>query len=198
MIIKSFIIIVFSSLIFAACCTCGNVNKDEADIPGRLQKKADEFVISKTGKEFFIQYIKINYNKITKIENGYLMVYNFSIPEKEGVEGEVRFSIDTLGNIKKDREIVGIPACLSNSENCNFKISKGEAIDIAKQKGFEKGIKDWDINFIWDPEYEKYTWQIRTTLSETKGAEFNRGSGKVMFVDPNNGSIIKVKYWRIN
>ena len=198
MIIKASLIIVFTSLFFAACYICGNVSKKTGDIPEQLQKNADEFVISKTGKDFFNNYINPDYNKITEIKDGYLMVYNFSIPDKEGMEGEIRFSIDSIGNIKKDKEIVGIPDCKSNSENCSFNISKDEAKNIAKREGLEEGIKEWDINFVWKPEYKNYTWQIRTTLSETKGTEFYRGSGKAMLIDPNNGSIIKTEEWRVN
>lgn len=195
---KTFITILFSSLLFAACCTCSNVSKDAENISESSRKKSDEFIISKTGKEFFNQYIKPDYRKITKIKNGYLMVYSFSIPDKEGIEGEIRFLIDSLGIIQKDNEIVGIPNCLSNSKNCNFTINRDEAISIARQKGFEKGIKDWGIDFTWDTKLEKYFWQIRTTLSETKGTEFNRSSGKTMLIDPESGSIIKTDEWRVN
>lgn len=196
--IKSSLTIIFSSFLFAACCTCGNVNIADVDIPEKLQKKADEFIISKTGKEFFNNYIKPDYNKITEVKDGYLMVYSFSIPDKEGIDGEIRFLIDSLGNIKKDREIVGIPDCKSNSENCDFKISKDEAINLAQRAGLEEGIKDWEVKFLWSTEYEKYTWQIRTTLSETKGTEYYRGSGKIMLVEPGNGNIIETKEWRVN
>jgi hypothetical protein len=197
MIFKIFTPLVFSSLLFAACCNCG-ITKDGVDIPEKLKAKSDEFVISKTGREFFEQYIKINIDRTTRINNGYMMVYNFSIPDKDGVEGEIRFSVDSLGNVLKDKEIVGIPGCISNSENCDFKITKDDAASIAEQKGFDKGIKDWDVNFIWDIETEKYLWQFRTTLNESKGTEYNRSSGRVMLIDPNNGDVIKTEDWRVN
>jgi len=66
MTIKTFIIVIFLSLLFADCCNCGNVSKEGVDIPEGLQTKADAFVISKTGKEFFYQYIKPDYEKVTK------------------------------------------------------------------------------------------------------------------------------------
>jgi hypothetical protein len=186
-----------TSILFAACCNC-NVNNDTIGISKNLLNKADEFVISKTGKDFFDQYINSDLKRITKTNVGYLMVYNFSIPEKEGVEGEIRFSVDTLGNVLKNMEITGIPDCVSNSKNCEFKISKKQAKEIAEQNGFEKGIKDWALDFLWNYSLEKYTWQIRTTLTETNAGEFKKGSGKTMFVDPNDGSILKTDEWRVN
>ncbi|RPI68674.1 MAG: hypothetical protein EHM47_14230 [Ignavibacteriales bacterium] len=193
--IKVFIPVILSSIVFAACCTCSNTANNSADIPEKLQRKADDFVISKTGEDFFNQYIKPDYAKITKIKDGYHMVYSFSVPDKEGIEGEIRFSLDSLGNVQKNKEVAGIPEC-SPGSGCDFKISKDEAADIAKQSGLEEGVKDWEVKFAWDNEYRIYTWQIRTMLSETKGT--GRSSGKVMFIDPVNGNVLDTKEWRGN
>jgi len=193
--IKIFIAVILFSIVFAACCTCSNTAGNSDDIPEKLQRKADEFVISKTGKDFFNLYIKPDYDKILKIKDGYYMVYNFSIPGKQGVEGEIRFSLDSLGNVQKNKEVAGIPECFTGS-GCDFKISKDDALAIAKQSGLEDGVKDWEVKFLWDNEYKNYTWQIRTILSETK--ETGRRSGKVMFIDPVNGNVLDTKEWRVN
>ncbi|HSP88334.1 MAG TPA: PepSY domain-containing protein [Ignavibacteriaceae bacterium] len=195
--IKIFSTLFLTSIFFAACCNC-SVSNDNIGISKNLLNKADEFVISKTGKDFFDHYINSDPKKITKTNFGYLMVYNFSIPEKEDIKGEIRFSIDTLGNVNKNMEITGIPDCMSDSKNCEFKISKDEATEIAEQNGLEKGIKDWATDFLWNSGLGKYTWQIRTTLTETNVGEFKKGSGKIMFVDPNDGSILKTDEWRVN
>jgi hypothetical protein len=196
MIIKTSLTLLISSLLFAGCCTGSNISTKSDSIPEALERSSDKFIVAKTGKNFFNKYIKPDYEKITKIKNGYLMVYNFSMPDKEGIEGEIRFIIDSTGNIQKDKEITGIPDCLS--EQCDFKISKDEAENIAQKAGLNKGVKDWEINFVWNAEFEKYIWQIRITLSESKGSEFNRSSGQVMLIDPNDGAIIKTKEWRVN
>jgi hypothetical protein len=198
MIFKTIFTLIFSSLLFAACCTCRSVGNNGDDIPSKLQKKADQFVISKTGEDFFDKNIKPEYDRITKIKDGYLMVYRFSIQDKEGVEGEIRFSIDSLGNIQKDKEIAGIPDCSSNKDNCGFNISKEEAKSIAKFAGFEKGIKDLDAEFIWNAANKKYIWLIRATLTENKGTDFYRSSGKIMSIDPGSGEIIGTEDWRVN
>jgi len=174
------------------------VNQNSDKIPEVLIKSSNRFVISKTGEEFFNNNIKPNYEKITKITNDYLMVYNFLIPDKKGIEGEIRFSIDTLGNVQKNKEIVGIPECLSNPENCSFNISKEEAVIIASTSGLEKGVKNWDVNFKWNSIYKKYAWEIISTLSESNGTEFQRANGKTMLIDPANGNIIETSDWQIH
>ncbi len=151
-----------------------------------------------TGNNFFNNNVKPDYDKITQLKNGYLMVYNFSVQDKEGVEGEIRFTIDSFGNVQKEKEIVGIPDCNSEKGNCGFNISKSEAKNIAEQAKFDKGIKDCDINFIWDTNKKNYIWEIITTLSESKGGDFKRASGKTMLIDPKDGNVINVKEWRIN
>jgi hypothetical protein len=185
-----------SAVLFASCCTSSNVSKKSNGIPETIRRSSDNFIVSKTGEKFFNQYVEPDYDKITKVENGYLMVYNFSIPENEGVEGEIRFLIDSLGNVQRNKEITGIPEC--SSEPCDFTISKDEAENIAKKAGLESGVKDWDINFVWDNNYDKYFWQIRTVLNESKREDDSRSSGKVVLIDPNTGEVIKTEEWRIN
>jgi hypothetical protein len=193
---KTFLIVSLASFLFAACCTCSITNEDNHTVPKNIRMKADEFVISKTGKDFFDENINPDYQKTTKIKDGYLLIYNFSIPEKQ-IDAIIKFSIDTLGNILESNEVTGIPECITNPENCSF-ISKEEAIKIATNSGLEKGVKDWDIKFTWDPSLNKYLWDITSTIRETKGENIQRASGKTLLIDPNNGEIIKTNLWQIN
>jgi|SRR5690554_1071350 len=194
MVFNFLITIIFSSLLFAACCTCGNSTLQGDKIPESIKSKADSFIISKTGEDFFNNYIKPDYDNTTKIKNGYLMVYNFSMSSKEGVEGIIRFSIDTLGNVQNDKEIAGIPDCSSNK--CDYKISRDEAKSIAKNSGLDEGIKEWDVEFTWDNKYQNYVWQVRSTLTESK--DTGRSSGKTVLIEPVNGNVLDIKEWRIN
>lgn len=183
-------------MMWQACCTSSKTI-DEINIPSEVRLKAEEFVITKTGKKFFNDYIRLDYKKTAKTENGYLMVYNLSIPDKE-IAGEIRFSLDTLGNIKTNKEIVGIPECTLNPEDCSFNISKEEAASIAAKSGLDEGVKVWDIKFIWNTTYKKYLWDITSTLRERKGSGFYRAAGKTMLIDPGSGEIIKTNQWQIN
>jgi hypothetical protein len=189
-------IIIFSSLVFAACCTGSSISR-EGNIPEQLQVKAEEFIISKTGEAFFDKNIQPDFKKTIKINDGYLMVYNFFIPDKE-IEGVIRFSIDTLGNVNRDKEIVGIPDCKLNPGDCLFSISKKEAVNIAASSGLDKGVKEWNVKFTWNMTHNKYLWDITSTLKESKGNGFHRAAGKTLLIDPNSGEIIDTNQWQIN
>ena len=196
MMIKIFSIII-SSFLFAACCTSNKLSGEKQNIPPSVQMKADEFIISKTGEAFFNRNIKPDYEKTVKVKDGYQVVYNFSIPEKE-IEAEIKFTTDSLGNINREKEIARIPECVLTPGNCSFNISKEEAIRIAVNSGLEEGVKAWDLRFSWDSNRKKYLWDITSTLRETRGEGFERVSGKTILIDPNNGEIIETNAWQIN
>jgi hypothetical protein len=195
--IKILLTIFISSFLFVACCTSSNISIQDRNIPEKIQIKTNEFIISKTGKEFFDKYLKPDYNKTIEVKDGYQVVYSFSIPEKE-IDAIIKFSTDTLGNIKRNKEIAGIPGCVSTPEDCSFIISKNDAIKIASSSGLERGVKEWAVKFTWDSTRKKYLWDITSTLRETKGDGFERASGKTMLIDPNNGEIVETNAWQIN
>jgi hypothetical protein len=129
---------------------------------------------------------------------GYLMVYNFSVPDKQGIEGEIRFNIDEDGNIIKDKEIFGIPDCSANPGDCMFSISAEQAVNIAKNNELNEGMRNWDVNFKWSSNHKKYVWEILSVLSEVKGEGFYRATGQTMLINPNTGEVIETSEWMIN
>jgi hypothetical protein len=60
-------------------------------------KKADQFIISKTGDDFFKKYITVDFSQSKHIEPNYLMVYKFYMPEKPFVDELIRFTVDSTG-----------------------------------------------------------------------------------------------------
>lgn len=179
-------------------CSCSNCINEESAIPYLVLSKADNFIASKTGPSFFLNYIKPDFSKIRKIENGYFLVYNLFIPEKPFVKGEIRFSVDTLGNVFENMEIFGIPLCKDFPEDCNFKVDKEQVKKIAKDYGLEEGIKEWKIGFLYDVVYQKYVWHVLTTLSESKGEFGYRATGKELIISPSDGKVLQKNDWKIN
>lgn len=185
------------SLLISGCCVC-EAGKDNQDIPEEVLVKSDNFIISKTGKDFFGSYISSDNQRTVKTPDGYLVVYNFSVPDKPGIEGEIRFNVDENGNIIHEKEIVGIPGCLSNPENCIFSISKERAVNIAAENGLREGVRDWEVNFKWNSVHNKYAWEVLSIFSESKGEGYYRATGETMLVDPGSGEIIETSEWMIN
>lgn len=198
--IKITILIVFFGLsIITYSCSCSNASmNDQNKIPASVVKSSDNYIISKTGKEFFNKYISQDFDKSLSIPPDYFMVYKLFIPEKPFVDSEIRFTVDSLGNVAKQKEIVGIPDCTTDPANCNFIVDEKSARDIASEAGLEKGIKDWKTQFYWDSNYNKYVWKVLSTLNEKEGEFGYRGSGIELLIDPNSGKILSKNEWKVN
>ncbi|HSL90327.1 MAG TPA: hypothetical protein VK870_13565 [Ignavibacteriaceae bacterium] len=200
---KIFKLLIFSFLLFTfyfllTSCSGSSCVKDEAIIPPDILEKGDQFIISLTGEDFFYNYISPDLTKSNQIHSGYLLAYKFSMPEKPFVNGSIRFTVDSLGNVLRDTEISGIPNCIESPKECEFIVDEEKAVKIAEDNNLDAGIKKWNTNFIWSSVYKKYIWQILNTLRESVGEFGYRGNGKEMIIDPNTGEVLALNDWRIN
>ena len=125
------------------------------------------------------------------------MVYRIYIPEKPYVNNRITFTVDSVGNVIKERDIIGIPNCIIHPSQCDWNFDREAVIAIAEKYGLEKGIKDWQVGFIWNPERQIYVWHILSTLREMKGDYGYRGSGKEMIIDPVSGDILALNDWNV-
>ena len=173
--------------------------------------KANSFVISKVGEQFFNSYIKYDSenSKFSPadsfcIENPsscadfllkphYYFVYSFKISENEFVDEIIELVTDTLGNVVSSREPFGIPQCPDNNCWDNFPlIARDEAISIAQNNGFEDGISEWSVTFhFYANEYNNYVWQISNTMYQSD----SESSGKSLIIEAGNGEIIESINW---
>lgn len=188
----------FTSIVFIGGCASSGIDYDDTDIPVYVFKNANKFISSKTGENFFENYIQPDFENCIKLENGYLLSYKLYVPEKPFVKGEIRFTVDTLGNVNQNLEIFGIPECVQNPSDCKFNIDEKSARVIAEQNGLEKGVKDWKCTFIFDPVFGKYVWNINSTLIESEGEFGYRASGQEMIIDSATGDVLAKNDWKIN
>ena len=193
-IIQSLLIVTCSFIFYQ--CSCGCVNS-QSEIPDQILNRANRYIISKVGKDYFDKYIKPDLQNSKKIQSQYEMVYNFKIPEKPYVDTKIEFSVDTTGQIINKENVIGLPDCLSYPEKCQFNIDETQAKAIAEKNNFPKGIKDWIVEFKWEPKHDQYVWSILSTLQETTGGFGTRGNGQIMLIDPNTGNIISQNPWYI-
>ncbi|GBD87920.1 hypothetical protein BMS3Abin03_01854 [bacterium BMS3Abin03] len=177
-------------------CSCSSCSKqEEAIVPVDVLKKANAYVASITGEEFFKKYITPNFSKMKHNPPYYEMAYTLYMPEKPYVNSTIKFFVDSAGNVMKNLDITGIPRCKNRPSGCDWKIDREDAVKIAEQYGLEKGIKDWQVGFIWNPERGIYVWHILSTLKEMKGEFGYRGNGKEMIIDPINGDVLAYNDW---
>ena len=191
-------IIVLSFSLLLDGCNCIPCSKnEEAPIPLDVMKKTDQFIISKTGDEFFKKYITADFLQSKHIAPNYLMVYKFYMPEKPFVDELIRFTVDSTGKVLTQFEVVGIPDCNANQMDCDFIVDDKIAKQIATEYGLPKGIKDWKVDFVWESKYNKYVWHLFSTLKESKGDFGYRADGEQIVIDPNNASVIYQDRWQI-
>jgi hypothetical protein len=187
------------TLIIGYSCSCSSCSKEEqADVPLNVLNKANEFIITKTGEEFFNKYITPDFSRTKYIPPYYEMEYRFYMPEKDYVLGKIKFTVDTTGNVIETREVTGIPNNKKKPYECNFTVNKDSAIQIAKENGLKKGIKDWDVGFIWNPQRQIYVWHVLSTLHEMKGDIGYRGNGQEAIISPVTGEVLEMHDWKIN
>jgi len=178
-----------------SCLTCGS--KEEANVPLEVLEKADSFIVSKTGDEFFNSYITVDFFRTKHTEPYYEMVYSLYIPEKSYVDALIKFTVDSVGNVVKKRDIIGIPNCRYYPQECEFIIDELAARQIAIENGLEVGIKEWKIGFIWNAKYGIYVWHILSTLEEMEGEFGYRAKGKEAIISPSTGEVIALNDWNI-
>lgn len=178
------------------CRACDD--QEKGTVPVEVLTKADSFIVASTGKEFFDQYIKPDFARTKHTPPYFEMAYRFFMPEKSYVDAIIKFTVDSVGNVLKNRDIVGIPRCLNFPEECDFNIDEQAARQIASNMGLKDGVKEWDTGFMWDFKFNRYVWRILSTLTELGSEENYKATGQEMLIDPNTGDVLALNDWRIN
>ena len=180
-------------------CKCRSCQQQEqGSVPLEVLTRADSFIVASTGKEFFKNYITPDFARTKYTPPYYEMAYKLFMPDKQYVNATIKFTVDSLGNVVKNRDIVGIPRCSNFPEECNFNIDEQTAKQIATNMGLKEGVKEWDAGFMWDFKFTRYVWRILSTLKEYVGEDIYRANGQEMIIDPNTGEILALNDWRIN
>ena len=191
--------IFLTSVAILTSCKCRTCNdQEEANVPVEILAKADSFIIKTTGKVFFDKYITADFYRTKVTPPYYEMAYKMFMPEKSYVNTIIKFTVDSVGNVMKNRDIVGIPRCRNFPGECHFNIDEETARIIASKMGLKEGVKEWDAGFLWDFKQERYVWRILSTLKESGDEENYKATGQEMVIDPNTGEVLALNDWRIN
>jgi hypothetical protein len=191
-----FLLICISIITSCKCRACED--EERGSVPIEVLTKADSFIVASTGQEFFQNYITPDFYRTKHTPPYYEMAYKFFMPEKPYVNATIKFTVDSLGNVLKKRDIVGIPKCLDYPEQCDFNIDEQTAKQIAGEMGLKEGVRDWDTGFQWDFKLQRYVWRILSTLSELGREENYKAKGQEIIIDPNNGEVLALNDWIIN
>jgi hypothetical protein len=188
--------IIVAVLTSCKCRACDD--QEQASVPIEVLAKADSFIIVSTSNEFFDKYITVDFYRTKHTPPYYEMAYKFFMPEKPYVDAVIKFTVDSVGNVMKNRDIVGIPRCKNFPEECNFNIDEQTARQIASDMELKEGIKEWEAGFLWDFKLKKYVWRILSTLTKFSSGDNYKATGQEIVIDPNTGEVLTLNDWRVN
>jgi len=194
----SALIILMSIAVLTSCKCRACDDQEQASVPLEVLAKADSFIIASTGKAFFDKYITADFYRTKYTPPYYELAYKFYMPEKPYVDATIKFTVDSVGKVIKNRDIVGIPRCKNFPGQCDFNIDEQTARQIASEVGLKEGVREWDAGFLWDFKLQRYVWRILSTLKEFGGEENYKATGQEMVIDPNTGEVLSLNDWRIN
>ncbi len=189
-------IIIVAVLTSCKCRACED--QEQGSVPLEVLAKADSFIIASTSKEFFDKYITADFYRTKHTPPYFEMAYKFFMPEKAYVDAIIKFTVDSLGNVIKNRDIVGIPRCKNFPEECDFNIDEKTARQIASDMELKEGIREWEAGFLWDFKLQRYVWKILSTLNEFGDEDNYKATGQEMVIDPTTGEVIALNDWRVN
>ena len=198
----SVLITVLSCITIAAVltsCKCRACeDQEEGTVPLEVLSRADSFIVVSTGQDFFKKYITADFARTRYTPPYYELAYKFFIPEKPYVNAIIKFTVDSIGNVMKDRDIIGIPRCNNFPEECDFNIDEQTARKIATDMELKDGIREWEAGFLWDSKLQRYVWKILSTSNESGEEENYKAAGQEMVIDPNTGEVLALNDWRVN
>lgn len=190
------LIILSTAFVLNSCsCSCGIA--DATDVPLSVLNKANDFIIARTGRQFFEKYVTPNFINTKYVKPNYNMVYELYMPEKPYVYGIIKFTISNKGIVDTAKEISGIPNCAGDSSACSFSINEKQAVQIAKANDLEKGINKWKVGFLWNKNLGQYVWHVLATEKESGKGKSYKGNGREIIIDPNTGLVLKDFKWHI-
>lgn len=191
-------ILLISIATFTSCKCRACEDQEQGSVPLEVLSKADSFIVTSTGQEFFNKYITADFARTKHTPPYYEMAYKFFMPERPYVDAIIKFTVDSAGNILRNRDIVGIPRCKNYPEECDFNIDEQTARQIAVAMELKDGIKEWDAGFMWDFKNQKYVWRIISTLTEYDYDDNYKATGQEMLIDPTTGEVLALNDWKIN
>ncbi len=197
---KKIIFFFFSiAFVFNACASHSEVAQkpENPAIPAYILKKAERFISSRTGENFFKKNFAFDSLKSKKIKEGFFIRYNYTRAEYPFVNEPVYFIVDSTGKPLKEYGIVGIPDCLLNPESCIYQVDESKAKSIAAKEKLPKGVKPWGVSFRWAPQLSKYVWHIVVTTKELGKGKHYKAEGVELLIDPSDGTVLKKENWAI-
>ena len=197
-IMKKFYLLVFISLIILQfySCSCKDCGKSDYEItvPPAIIDKGIDYVMAKTGQEFFSEYISVDYIQSKEKENNYELIFYLKMIENDFVDEIIKLELDKKGNVISER---GVPNCIDDPNACTFVVDKNRVLEIINNSDLRTGIRKNEIEFRWSKDLKKYVWHILSFHNESEEGGEYKGNGQEMMISPQDGLILVFREWVI-
>jgi hypothetical protein len=162
-------------------------------IPREIVERVEQQLYDLCGKTFFQENFEFSSDESSaspgcldrrcvpefKRHPWYLLQWRFTLDTAPWIDNFAAAIVDSAGVIVK--KTIGIPNCLSNESDCEFKIDENRAIELAHEFGLEADLEDWQVRFIWSQQVEKYVWEVNNSP--------NRKSGRALEINASTGRL---------
>lgn len=148
-------------------------------IPNSVESAADDFLISKVGKDKFKQYYTFDKSRSSyanpKDSRYDFLAYHFS-PWKAVTDFDDIIMVQVNRNNLKEVSSDAVPDCIKDTSYCDFGVDKKKALTIAKQNSItDNVVLDWRLG--------------------VKGLPFvivasNSSQNRAIYIDYRNGAVL--------
>jgi hypothetical protein len=177
---------------------CGKASLSRGPVPEAILKLAQQHVVARVGEDAFERYFTYDDSASAHVfprqkdsdstQPYYVVMYALKIDAVPEYDRRAIIRLDENGHLLQEPH--GVPDCVKDPSECEFKINETEARRIAAAAGLKPGIRDWHAQFLWHPDLG-YIWAVESLLDK----DSRRWVGESLLIDANTGEVLDRKKW---
>jgi len=140
----------------------GGVGQSGEVIPDHVITRANAFVESRVGREFFASQYTY-YHAAMNGQGNWAVSYTLRVPGSDyRTSAEVWVSPDP--GVTKTLSYRGVPDCVHRPADCDFRITAEEAARIAEKAGLKPSLEPVQVWMEWNGDREIFTWAVTSVI----------------------------------
>jgi hypothetical protein len=151
--------------------------------PDQIVEVTRQWIVERVGLKFADRYYtyRPDHSGVFRQDSCYVVRWMFEMPECTDVRCVAEFYVLIDGEMLW--EPTGVPDCARDPRECEIRIGRAQAIELAKQSKFDPGHTPWDVRFCWK---DGFAWEVCSEFYNAPGG----GGGITLEIDANDGNII--------
>ena len=171
--------------------SCTSFVRDETGVPAEVVTYGSRYIIEKVGQSYFNEHFvylpEYSFDISPRGHRGgwYRICWQYNVTDKPGMNSRVNLIVSSAGYRLDRGDIDGVPDCIMDISRCEYSVDKTRALEIALASGFDDGVDEWNLDFVWMSRKECYVWRF-TKTKWICGVYRNKD---VLAIDARNGEI---------